>query len=93
MAAPPPKVRIKVDGQDVNIEFTPNRHTEAALQEWMPSKFRRLYLTEEGSATLFGGDDIVGGTVELCNDMSQRHGDGSFRPRATSVSHGQRFKA
>ena len=70
MTAPPAEARIKVDGQDVGVEFTPSRHTEAALQQRMPSKYRRLHLSGTGSATLFGGDDVVHETLELCNDLS-----------------------
>lgn len=70
MTAPPAKARIKVDGQDAGVEFTPNRYSEAALLERMPSKYRRLHLGQAGSTTLFGNDNIVADTVELYNDLS-----------------------
>lgn len=70
MTAPPAKARIKVDGQDVGVEFTPNMHSEAVVLGRMPAKYRRLYCGKEGSTTLFGNDDIVGGTVALYNDLS-----------------------
>ena len=71
MTAPPAKARIKVDGQDVGVEFTPNVHSEAVVLGRMPAKYRRTsWFREEGSTTLFGNDDIVGGTVALYNDLS-----------------------